>query len=63
MIKTIVAATPEDLDLAVNSFERAQTTPAGLSRVFATQTHVHIDQYGSNHDKFIAVIFYREAKE
>ncbi len=60
MIKTIVANTPEKLDEAVNEFEKTCIYPTGVSRVFATQTHVNVIENGAMYIvQYTAIIFYK----
>lgn len=56
MIKTITAHTKEDFDDKVNAFEKEEIYKTGVSRVFATQTHVLRNEGMST--EYIAVIFY-----
>ena len=56
MIKTITERTPEDLDNAVNKFEAECKYLTGVSRVFATQTHVTVTP---DSVLYTAIIFYK----
>jgi hypothetical protein len=58
MIKTLTAEAPEDLDKQVNEFEKRCVYPTGVTRVFATQTHV-TQREGYKDPLFVAVIFYK----
>ena len=57
MIKTIEAETREEFDERVNAFEKQTAYKTGVSRVFATQTHV-IQNVGCK-PRYIAVVFYK----
>lgn len=58
MIKTITSTDPEEFDKLVNTFETTTTYKTGVSRVFATQTHVNMLE--GHKTVFTAIIFYRE---
>jgi hypothetical protein len=58
MIKTIKTNTPEELDNQVNAFEAATCYKTGVSRVFATQTHV--TRSPGMETEYVAIIFYKE---
>jgi hypothetical protein len=58
MIKTIIATSPEDLDNAVNNFEKECVYSTGVTRVFATQTHVNM--IDGQLPQYTAIIFYKE---
>lgn len=57
MIKTITTHSPEEQDKKVNEFEKKCVYPTGITRVFATQTHV-IQNIGML-PLYVAVIFYK----
>ena len=58
MIKTIIANSPEQLDKQVNEFEKETKYATGVSRVFATQTHISRDPGMAI--QYTAIIFYKE---
>lgn len=63
MIKTITAYDETTFDEAVNNFEKETVYNTGVSRVFATQTHV--TQINTSHGpemQYTAIIFYRDSK-
>lgn len=57
MIKTIRCTDAKEFDKAVNDFERKAIYSTGVSRVFATQTH--IQQEIGTPTLYVAVIFYK----
>jgi hypothetical protein len=57
MIRTITETDPIEFDARVNQFERETTYKSGVSRVFATQTHVLRNEGMST--LYVAVIFYK----
>lgn len=60
MIKTINADSPTELDQKVNAFEKQTVYPTGVSRVFATQTHVTVIANAETYRiLYTAILFYK----
>lgn len=60
MIKTITSNARDEFDQLVNDFEKGTVYPTGVSRVFATQTHVTVVPGCA--PVYTAVIFYKDVK-